>query len=637
MGGLFSGIQFVGPWFLAGLLLTPLLIYAYRNKTPQKRKTVSSLILLRTLQKREAPKTKFKPPLRFFLELLALASLMIAAAMPVQTDSARRAALLIDNTLSMRALETTGRTPGTRLERAKELARKWLGEQRGSTAVDVYTTSPKLTRIGPESQSPGSAEESLDDIKATSASDNLEAEIAELGESGSYDRIVTVTDKTIEYSESAEGGGTLFSESDPNKKYTRTIGISTGERARNVFVGNLSLVQGTVSEPSARLTASLGAAGPGPQTVKAVFSEIGEGEETVGTATATLAPGRTEEASVNLEAGVKPNVFYRVRITPADERAGGKSDAIVEDNTAWLAPQSAAGEKILLISPDQTAGTSGLEKLSAFAVEGISPAEFPERAAAGLEKYSLLVFHRSTPSVPPQRSTLLILPPPDNPLFPAVEDVRDASVSSWMSEHPITSYLKVPLLTLPAAEILSVPPWAQSVIRAEQGAVVAAGESHGVRFAAVGMELLPFEGARTPVPSVLTLNLLNWLGGGTQLTGSTLTGTTMRLDAKEKWRIKTPAGREETRTGDEASVIFTDPGPYRLKGAGEEKLLAANAFFPDESDTYSASSFTAKRAFAHERKIEEGAEPWWPYLLAAALGLLFVEQLLLALPERRKA
>jgi hypothetical protein len=195
--------------------------------------------------------------------------------------------------------------------------------------------------------------------------------------------------------------------------------------------------------------------------------------------------------------------------------------------------------------------------------------------------------------------------------------------------------LKVPLLKVSNGEIFDVPLWAQGVVRIERGAIVVAGESHGIRVAAVGMELLPFEGMKTPVASVLTLNLLNWLTGGAELTGSNLTGSAVSLDASKSWTVRNPKGKEEKING---ALKLDGPGLYFLStSAGDRKQVAANAFFPSESNTLVKTQYSAPSVVEHERKLDEGSKLWWSTLIALAFGILMLEQLLFFLPERRKS
>ena len=632
----FTTLQFAQPWLLGGLLLTPALILAYLHRNPTKRKIVSSLIVLKSLTLKPAPRKKFKPPLRFFLELLALAALCAAAARPVTLSDQYRIALVIDNTLSMRALETTGGLPGTRLERAKNAARKWLDEQSSRTAVDLFTSSPKLFRLGSERREIADAQAALSEIKASSAGDNLEASVQELAETGTYERVVAVTDKNIEYVEGGRGDPiSLFGGDEQRvRKQTRVVGVAVGERDANIWVSGLAMLQSGLSEGGTKLVATIGYSGPVPTDAKVVFSRLGEKEDVIDAAIISLQPGQSTEVRADLPADSGSRPAYRVEVTP--KSTSPIKDALSEDNAAWLVPRSDVGTRILLVSPANVLSKSGLEIIPGFQIETITPEEFPEHAANGLEKYSIIIFHRSAPSSPPKRSTLLVLPPADNTLFPVVAETNTSLISSWVTEHPITSYLKVPLLHPGATEIFAVPPWAQSIIRAERGAVTAAGESRGYRFAAVGFELLPFEGARTSTISVLTLNLINWLSGGAEITGSTLSGSSLRTDGPGAWSVMTPEGRTETVKGE--TFTLPVPGLYQVSDAGGgRRVVAANAFYPEESNTYSPQSFSSKRSFEHEKKIDEGAKAWWPTLVIVALSLMILEQLLSFLPERKKA
>ncbi len=631
-----STLQFAQPWLLGALLLTPALILAYLHRNPAKKKIVSSLVVLKALTLRPLPRRKFKPPLRFFLELLALAALCLAAARPVTLSDQFRIALVIDNSLSMRAMESGAGLPGTRLERARAAAAEWLDEQSGRTVVDLFASSPKLNRIGVERRERADAQSALSDIKASTAGDTLEASVQELAESGMYERVVVVSDKTLEYVEGGRADPLSLFGGDDNRmrKQTRVVGLTVGERDSNVSIAGLAMVQGGLTDAGTKLIATIGYSGAAPADAKVVFSKLGGNEDVIDASIVSLQPGQSVEVRAELNGSEAAAAAYKVEVAPTS--TSGVRDALAEDNSAWLVPRSDIGTRILIVSPPAALSRTGLESLPGFQVETIAPEEFPQRAELGLERYSTVIFHRSAPSVPPKRSTLLVLPPEDNVLFPVVFGVSEAVVSSWMSEHPINSYLKVPLLRPGASEIFATPSWAQAVIRAERGAIAVAGESRGYRFAAVGFEILPFEGARTSTVSVLTLNLINWLSGGAEITGSTLSGSTILTDAPGSWSVVTPEGRTETVSSD--SFTLTTPGLYQVTDAGGgQRAVAANPFYPEESNTFVSQSFAAKRIIEHERKIDEGASSWWPTLVAIALALMVLEQLLSFLPERSRS
>jgi len=622
-----GAFQFLNPWLLLGAFVTPVLIYAYRRKSPRLKSVVSSIVVLKLLTPRAAPKTKFKPPLRFFLELLALLLLCAAAAMPVTIDEEERFALLIDNSLSMRAYDGTSSLPATRLERAKTSAHNWLSEHEQSAKIDVFSSSPKLSRVGADSQTVSVANNSIDLIKATTAGDNLEAAISELAESGKYRRVLVVSDKVASFGERKAAENSLFSDARTGKVNTRVLAINVGEPVSNVFLSGLALLSDPLTQGGGKLVATLGYSGIAASEAEISFWELGESERLLDRKTLQVSPGDSLQVSSELPIAPVRNPRFRAEVRKLKGQAGSKDDSISEDNVAWLVPSSAAGERLLLVADENVLPHSGLESLPAFAIERVSPEKFTERS---LDDYKLIIFHRSAPSTLPQKPTLLILPPEENSVYPAKLLQADAQISSWVAEHPITSYLKVPLLRLQNAEVFALPSWAEGVIRIEKGPIVVAGESHGIRSAAVGMELFPFEGMKTPAASVLTLNLLNWLSGGGELSGSNLTESSVSLEGGKKWRVEEPGG---TGTSAQGSLRLKLPGLYTLSSpAGERRQIAANAFFPGESNTAQKAEFSTPAELEHERKLEQGSKLWWRQLITTALLLLLLEQLLYFLP-----
>ena len=115
-------LSFLTPFWLLSLCAVPLLILAYLKRQQSKRYVVSSVLVLRTLSRKVSPKKRFLPPLRFFLELLALLCLTIAAAQPFLDLQGEKIAVLLDNSLSMKAQANSG-SAQTRFEVARDSLR----------------------------------------------------------------------------------------------------------------------------------------------------------------------------------------------------------------------------------------------------------------------------------------------------------------------------------------------------------------------------------------------------------------------------------------------------------------------------------------------------------------------------------
>jgi hypothetical protein len=639
MFGWLSGFQFLAPLTLAGALLLPLLVIAYLRQNPKKKRFVSSVVVLRDLSRKQTIRKKFSPPLRFFLELLALALLCLAGAMPTKRDEQKRIAVIVDNSLSMRALDKSGGTK-TRLMEAKEETSKWIADQSRDYEFTVFTSSPKLERIGSAALGRAAAQEAVSQILPTYTNDTLEASVEELSESGDYERVFVSSDRKIEdESDTGTGGVSALDllRTDRGRKHVTTVAaVVVGTPIPNLSVAAFSLNRSSLGGGAARLSASIAYSGPSPIIAKVFFSVSASGnaksDRMLGVDNIKVVPDKLVQADLDIPAVEDKNVLYQVRVAP--EQAGGFQNAIADDDTAWIGGGEVGQSKVLLITPEESADALGLATLESIKAEAVTPEAFGKLTEEQLRDYALLIFHRSAPVVPPHQSTLLILPPEGNNLFPVERTVDAPRITSWVSEHPITSYLKIPLLAPTAAEIFDVPLWTQAIVKSEQGPILCAGESHGVRFAAVGMELLPFEGGKTPALSVLTLNLLNWLSGSGRLTGSMLSGTAFHLDGGKHWQIEEPNGnvvQRNTAGRDGENFLLAQPGVYRVRNdgaAGSPTVLAINAFFPEESATYGEGIFHAAKVVEQEQLLDQTAKPLWPPLIFAVLGILGVELLL---------
>ena len=215
-------------------------------------------------------------------------------------------------------------------------------------------------------------------------------------------------------------------------------------------------------------------------------------------------------------------------------------------------------------------------------------------------------------------------------------------ISSWRNEHPITSYLRVPLLGTNNGVVFSSPLWAFDIINSEEGAFVVAGEHRGIRSAAVGIELLPFEGARTPSPSILTLNLLRWLQGGATITKEYLTGMSYRLHGDTAWSIATPENETQNITVEKEDLSFLDlttPGIYKVQATStttqtlvEDNTLAINAFHQSEmvTNTRDILRVLPNQESSTKKSSQIDSTELWRYLLIGALLFIMLDLTLYA-------
>ncbi|MCB0322198.1 MAG: BatA and WFA domain-containing protein [Bdellovibrionales bacterium] len=635
MPGILSTLSFAQPLAFAGALLIPLLVLAYLKKRQRKTRVVSSVVILEQLAKRRVTRRRFRPPLRFFLELLALIALIGAASLPWYRDTSERVALVLDTSMSMRTRNDSLAPQPTRFAEAIETANRWLDQQSSSTRISLFQSSPRLTALGAKDLSPTAAKTVLSGADAGIGTDSLDTALTELAESGDYVRVVAITDRTVRYF-----GDPPRSAADDSQDTTILDAQPVGQPRPNLYLAGLRFSESLDYVGQRTVIADVGLSGSEPVVAQLELFELGEDKHvtprSIAKGRVTAQPNSSVEAELLLPPGRSPDLLYKVELSAAEDALA--TNALLDDDAGWIGDGNSAENLILLVSATGGQNSLGLKRLPGAEIVVVSPREYAVLRDEELARFTLLLFHRTAPAKLPPTPALLILPPEQNPHFPVLTDAQTPRITSWAGDHPITSYLRVPLLTPSQGAIFSVPPWAQSVVNAEPGCVLAAGETQGVRYAAVGFELLPFEGAKTPVTSILTLNLIAWLSGGGELTQNSLNAGGIRLEGGRRWVIRTPAHETvevEVPAGKTEIFQAGAPGPYRLAGfahgtPGKEqvrKVVTVNNFAPEESSTFVPMELSLPHMVEHGRLPSAGENPLWGYLLAVALLLLVGEYL----------
>lgn len=617
--------QFASAAFLALGLAAPLLILAYTRKQTRDARRVSTVLLLRKLPKHAVIRKKIKIPPNFWFELLALLALAAAAAYPLYQGSGKRTAILLDNTLSM---SSQGTSKPTLFAEAVRRLLNWMDEQPSGNSYTLYTSSPSLQRIGEASVSSGSVEEYLADLAPTLSSDSISSAIEQLGESGSYDQLVVVSDRGIKEVQSSPDGAVADSA-------TTIRSLTVGRGQTNLFISSISVETSGVRSQNRTIVSRIAQSGGSQRDVELRLSGSAGGSSDYSllkTVKLGLGSDSSQEIQIPVPDEARSMRSFRLEID------AGADDALALDNQAWTSVDAAAESAVLLVSPlEPDEDAFGLKKIGGIRIVHATPAEYASLSAQKIKRFSLALFHRTAPVDAPPIATLLVLPPKNNILFPVKMDVDKPVLSSWDSGHPITTYLRVPLLKPGAAAVFDVPLWARSIMNVEQGSILASGESRGVRFAALGMEILPFEGARTPAASVLTINLVRWLSGSSELSFGYRTGSRHELQGDATWVIADPKGDIETIETTQAKPAFyplKQPGLYtvtRISGASSDTLsrsteiLPVNVFYPQESATYAPPPIPAPSLIEHQEISEHAATPIWPQVIMLALALLLIE------------
>jgi len=622
----FSQIQLLN---LSGLLLgiaAPLLIFAYLKAKNSKSTLVSSTFILEQLSKKPVVTSKVKPPLRFLFELLALLLICLAASAPIWSKNNGKVAILIDNSLSM-ATHLNATQKKSRLDEAKEIASKYIDSLKSDTLISVFSLAPTVELVGSKDSSKNQAKNSIDKSSIFLSDGSLNSSIEEIVESHDFNSLLVISDfkvkKTTNNEPIKDTEDKKDEESVTNIEY-RQVGKTTS----NYFISEISLTQPGISkQENKKIKVTAHYSGQGAPNVPIRLYNISLKDNSKRFIQEKNFTFTNEQEEITFELYGKNSPVYKVELGTGKIQA---ENANLLDDSAWVSEEAQKQTSALLVSQNPTNYQMGLANIPGVEFTNVTPTEYANLEDSKVDDFTFMIFHHSAPTKTPKKSSLLILPPDQNKIFPILEETSSPKITSWSNQHPITSYLKVNLIGTGNSAIIDVPSWATSIINSEDGSLLAAGEKAGVRLIASGMELLPFEGNKTPSISVLTLNLINWLKKDTSLGFEILTGSKHKNVSSKKSVILTPKGDVKKIKAFEA-FIFGNPGAYIVpnkdtrKNAKKSELLIVNSFFPSESTTASIQSINIPAKIIKSDIATEGKNQIWKYMIYAGLLFLLIE------------
>jgi hypothetical protein len=559
---------FFSPWLLTLLPLgLAALVYIYKQRNTTKRVQVSTLLFLKGFSKRAPSRSKFSPPPRFFFELALISLLILAASGLYRSGPSQTIAILIDNSFSMSALEADT-DQSTVLDRAIEGVKQELLKMGSDVLVELFTTAPSLLSLTSSVVSAAEAERALQRVAASFSAGEIESGLQRLASGGAYNQIIVFSDRTAIYPERAKDSISF-----------RQMGRLAQMRS-NVAIENVSF------EPAAEVGAELGQA---LGYVTATVRSFSEEEISLKILVESFDPGSGSFAIISSqEASLPP--FAQTSIQAAGSARAYRvlltslkgADLLPGDNSAWLSSE-VDGRTVILVS-EFTPAELGLLRLGNFSFKHIPPASYLGYSPAAEDVF---IFHRFVPKEFPDSDSLFILPPERNSLFVTRHVRQKLDLTHWQENHPLLSYLNLPLLSPLQAAVFTPPEWGQELIRVNEGTLLFEGKRAGKTYIALGMEIFPYEGKSSPLLSVFTLNLLRFLNQNLSLSSGF---------------ISTYGSLPEQLIGPATSIVAIDgqlagqkvalssgfglPGLYKLNYSDRlsEKLAAVNFFDPLESN-----------------------------------------------------
>lgn len=557
----------LSPWLLLGIpCVLGFLIYVFRKRGTSNKTIVSSLFLLQTLPRKETGRRAFVPPLQFWLELCAATLLILAAAGLFTQKAGRHIAVVIDSSLSMGALFDAS---SSRLDQVKRIAATDISRARSSAAFSVFSASTDLAPSSGRGISARDALSALHDIKQSFSADDLQSQIVPLANDPSYDAVWVYTDHESP------------SRAPLDKVVITSLPIDRAAQT-NVWIRSLRVRTDTRGDT---LLVALGANFPENRD-----ASITARCSTTSSAQALSLPARKSGVSAGSGAVVsfplESSSWSRCDVTVSLDGGGDRHPL---DDRAWITNQTERPTISVIgsLSPE----TLGLTKIALYTFHAA-----PQSDGTPPTTGAPTIYHRTIPPLTPDAATLSIAPPEGAlPWGGAVAPrARGGEVTKWDDSHPLLAYVNPTLLTLADLRPLVCPPSARALLSSSAGSLLCAGEDHGSRYVLTAFELFPFDGAKSPTLSILTLNIFKWLfsppsivpnSGGlpSRLALAPSITTARYLEPKEL----------SLEIGNDHAIRPLNPGVLALTGKdGREELLALNAIDERESDIAAPSAIS---------------------------------------------
>ncbi len=471
----------LNPAALYLLAIVPALVIAYLARERPRQVTVSSVLALRALHLMRGERFGGRPRFRwpFFVELLILLLAVLALARPYFVHKGNPIAIVLDNSAAMQARMANGKT---RFEQALAQLEDMLNHDTSATTVAVYVTAPQPHQMGAIFSTAGAAIASLKRISVTDAPADPAAVtrlLSQLIADRHLARVILVSNRGIESPVPA-----------------RIVPIMLGGSVPNFAIGTFTLSGNNLGTTAIHARLTVANFSPAAQTLKVALIADGKPAES---AESPVAPG----SIANLDFPNVPQArIYQAHLTP--------DDGFPLDNTAFAVSSLQRQVAILFVSPIAADGES-LKSIPGVTVTERTPESYTPRDLAVAD---LVIFEYTVPKELPTISTLLIMPPPGDPIFDFnSESSAQLQVTGWPATDPLTEGVNYRLLNIRSGEYLGQHPWMQAIVAGAHGGLILTGNREGHHYVATGFNPLPYLGRRNLPMSILTLNLLSYSGG----------------------------------------------------------------------------------------------------------------------------
>lgn len=618
---------FLAPAMLGFLGLIPIVVLLYLLKLRRTAVLVPSTMLwMKTLHDltANAPFQRLRKNLLLLLQVIVLLLLATALARPFLRSEGVRGnsiCLLIDHSASMQSVENGV----TRLEEAKQAARKMIQDLRGGDRMMVVSFSDKAEVRCELTDNRSRLRAAVEAIAAVSTSTKIRdallvAHSLKQGSAGS---------RTVD-GPAATGGMEL-----------RVIVLSDGRVADLDQVGARALDVTFLQIGEARDNAGIVA-----------FSDRQAPEETGGKQTFALIHNeRQEPLETTLSLYFNDTLLAVEQVQVAAEQDGevvfshgelGEGilraeldcqDALAADNTAWLALRPAASVRVLLVSePDSINGyylKRALTLESRVALSGVAPAAY-----ADTKDFDLIVFDQFVPAEIPNATVLFLNALPNLPGLEAQGDIENPPVLSKDSEHPVMRFLNPSALRISKAVKVALPAGARTILATEDAPLIADVSREGRQILVVTFNIAESNWPWHLSFPLFLQNVVFWTPRSALAEEQYVaSGTPLTLEPSpeiDRVSVKPPGGPPERVELDSSRPTYfghtQQTGVYEVTRGESIERFAVNLLDKNESTISPAKSLNFGRSeiAAVRGSIKQNKE-LWRWIVLAAIAVLTLE------------
>lgn len=612
-------MNFLNPLAFVWAILIPLIVLLYFLKLKRREIPISSTFLWKksVMDLRvNAPFQRLRKNLLLFLQILILAAFILALAQPfldVRGFQRQSLIVLLDRSASMSAADGSG----SRLKRAQEAAQALVGDLSSGDEMAVIAFSTTARIVSPFTNSKSTLRQGIREIRPGQGTTEITEALvvaSNLARLRQNPEVILISDGRFPPGSSA-GLDRARMQYVKVGEPTPNLGITALDLRRGLDMGgdveaylrveNFSEEERTVTlilEVNGREFDARQMGVPPGEAVSALFSGLG-GQEGV-------LEARIEQAGEDA--------------LGADDRAFAVLEKQKQMKVVLVTERGHFLDKDLKLDPDidyrgrTSPGEMDPQGRFEFA-EGVAP--------------DLVVLDGVVPESLPPGGYLIFGALPPLAGFAGEGEQEDPVILDWNGSHPVMRFVNLESLWVKKARTVSFPRAARVLVESDQGPLVLAYDSQGIRLLYVAFELSQSNWPiRLSYPIFLS-NGIRWLGGrGREELGRIVhTGGVIPIApvAEGEVEVEAPSGETTSITGRGGGERFFggtgEVGLYTVSyPEGREERYAVNLLDAAESNLEPAETvhLSEREVEATAGAIETNREIWWPFVLAAFLVLL---------------